>query len=238
MIGWNTNVAKCMVLPATHQAMLCLVEAISSNNPMVIMGDMNVSLNFEDHYEGMSCITQDMEEFQDCVNALKMEDICCTGFHFTWTKSLLNPVADILKKINRVMGSEKFMEIHNKAHAVFLPYGISDHCPAVLTCAQLLKAKPKSFRFANYITDKEEFSQAMKPVMNKLNWKNGDLFEEVRNLKRSLDDLQRDIDNDPHNAQLRSSGVQLLQEYSVAIDDEEKLLIGILLSSTKSLGVE
>nr|GFB89840.1 RNA-directed DNA polymerase, eukaryota, reverse transcriptase zinc-binding domain protein [Tanacetum cinerariifolium] len=74
--------------------------------------------------------------------------------------------------------------------------------------------------------------------MNKLNWKNGDLFEEVRNLKRSLDDLQRDIDNDPHNAQLRSSGVQLLQEYSVAIDDEEKLLIGILLSSTKSLGVE
>ncbi|GJY22644.1 RNA-directed DNA polymerase, eukaryota, reverse transcriptase zinc-binding domain protein [Tanacetum coccineum] len=250
MIVRNTDVAKCMVLHATNQAMLCLVEvmstmkklyccfihaendgrirrilwndlinfkAISSNNPMVIMGDMNVSLNLEDHTVCMSCITQDIEEFQDYVNALKMKDICSTGFHFTWTKSLTNHVAGILKKIDRVMGSEEFMEIHNKAYVVFLPYGISDHCPAILTCAQLLKAKPKSSRFDNYITDKEEFSQV---VSDK--WSIDAISFNMFKL-RSLDDLQRDIDKDPHNAQLRSSGVQLLPEYTAAIEDEEKL---------------
>ncbi|GJT14421.1 RNA-directed DNA polymerase, eukaryota, reverse transcriptase zinc-binding domain protein [Tanacetum coccineum] len=156
-------------------------KAMSNNSHMVLIGDLNVSLHLDDHSEGMSCITQDMEEFQDCANSLRMEDVCNTGLHYTWTKSLLNPSSGVLKKIDRVMGSEKFMDTYNKSYVVFLPYGISDHSPAVLTCSQILKTTPKSFRVI--------------------------------------------LIKDPHNAQLRDSGVKLLKEYIVAIEDEEKLLL-------------
>lgn len=56
-------------------AELITCKTVIGKNPWVIMGDMNVSLNLEDHSEGPSYMTQDMEEFNDCINAIKMEDI-------------------------------------------------------------------------------------------------------------------------------------------------------------------
>ncbi|GJX35106.1 RNA-directed DNA polymerase, eukaryota, reverse transcriptase zinc-binding domain protein, partial [Tanacetum coccineum] len=54
---------------------LSAYKSISNNCPWVILGDLNVCLNIDDHSEGMSHSTQDMEYFQDCVNNLKIEDI-------------------------------------------------------------------------------------------------------------------------------------------------------------------
>nr|GEX78796.1 RNA-directed DNA polymerase, eukaryota, reverse transcriptase zinc-binding domain protein [Tanacetum cinerariifolium] len=173
---------------------LVAYKAICNNCPWVLMGDLNVSLNIEDHSEGISYKIQDMEEFQDCVNSIKMADLSSTGLHYTWTKSLMNHNASVLKKIDRVMGSGDFMEVYSRAHAVFLPYGISDHSPVILTCSNDVRKNTKSFQFANYIADKMEFGNL---VM---------------------------IDEDPHNRPLKVMGVDALKEYSVALDDEEKLL--------------
>ncbi|GKD05457.1 RNA-directed DNA polymerase, eukaryota, reverse transcriptase zinc-binding domain protein, partial [Tanacetum coccineum] len=190
-----------------------------NNKIQFIMGDLNVSLNQDDQSEGIFGMTQDIEDFRDCINTIKMKDICSSGLHFIWIKSLLNLNASILKKIDRVMGNEKFLEDHLRAHVVFLPYGISDHNPVVLSCPQLIKLKSRSFRFANYTADKDHFLdvvkdnwktevdgfamfklvkklKAMKPALNKLNWKNGNLFE---------------------------NGVSVVHEYTLALEDEEKL---------------
>nr|GEZ04640.1 hypothetical protein [Tanacetum cinerariifolium] len=143
-----------------------------------------------------------------------MEDICRSGLHYTWIKSLLNPNSSILKKIDRVMGIEEFLKEYFRAHAVFLPYGIFVHSLTVLTCPQTIKAKSRSFRFANYIADKDDFLgvikdnwktdvegfsmfklakklKALKPAMNKSNWKNGNLFENVKKLKKDLDEKSK-----------------------------------------------
>ncbi|GKA64593.1 RNA-directed DNA polymerase, eukaryota, reverse transcriptase zinc-binding domain protein [Tanacetum coccineum] len=227
---------------------LNIYKAVINDGPWVIMGDLNVSLNIDDHSEGIYSMTQDMEEFKECINDLKMEDICRSGLHYTWIMSLLNPNSSILKKIDRVMGNEEFLEEYFRAHVVFLPYGISDHSPVVLTCPQTIKAKSRSFRFANYIADKDDFLgvikdnwktgvegfamfklakklKALKPTMNKLNWKNGNLFENVKKLKKDLDEVQKRIDADPNNSLLREQGVGLFKEYSLDLEDEEKLLL-------------
>ncbi|GJX96708.1 RNA-directed DNA polymerase, eukaryota, reverse transcriptase zinc-binding domain protein, partial [Tanacetum coccineum] len=100
-------------------------------------GGVIASLNIDDHSEGISHKTQDMEEFQDCYNNLKID-----GLHYTWTKSLLNPNSSVLKKIDRVMGNEEFFDVHIRAHVVFLLYGISDHSPNVISCSKSLKTTP------------------------------------------------------------------------------------------------
>ncbi|GJU33568.1 RNA-directed DNA polymerase, eukaryota, reverse transcriptase zinc-binding domain protein [Tanacetum coccineum] len=195
---------------------LRLYKKIVGDLAWAIMGDVNVSLNLEDHSEGISHFTQDMLEFQDCINEIKMEDINWSGMHFTWTKSLNNPNATLLKKIDRVMGNLSFLTHFSSANAIFLPYGISDHSPTILTIPQVMKKKNKSFRMTNYITDKVGFKDLVKE-----NWN----MEVVITLKKQkLYDVQAKIDKDPFNKILRQEGVQVLSDYKEAISDEEKLL--------------
>ena len=226
---------------------LVLFNRIVGQNPWALMGDVNVCLNLCDHSEGISHYTQDMVEFQDCMNTVEMEDINSTGLHFTWTKSLMNPDATVLKKIDRVMGNCKFFDMYNNANAVFLPYGISDHNLAILIIPQVMHKRNKSFRFTNYIANKTEFQdlvaekwnmeiqghamyrlvkklKVLKPHLNKLNWKNGNLFDKVVELKRKLHDVQGKIDLDPANRNLRKEESDILIEYKDALSDEEKLL--------------
>nr|GEX03552.1 hypothetical protein [Tanacetum cinerariifolium] len=141
MVGWNNNKFKEETL-----ADLSIYKTICNNNPWVVMGDMNVSLNLEDHSE-------DKEEFKTLVEGnwnIKVE-----GF----------AMYKLVKKL-----------------------------------------------------------KAMKPIMNNLNWKNGNLCDKVKKLKSDLDPIQISIDNDPHNESLRRKGVDILGEYSVALENEEKLM--------------
>ncbi|GJW70834.1 hypothetical protein Tco_0127751 [Tanacetum coccineum] len=68
--------------------------------------------------------------------------------------------------------------------------------------------------------------KALKPHLNKLNWKNGNLFVKVSDLKSKFHYLQGKINLDPSNKSLRAEGVKLLKEYKEgeAANDEEKLL--------------
>ncbi|GKB24994.1 RNA-directed DNA polymerase, eukaryota, reverse transcriptase zinc-binding domain protein [Tanacetum coccineum] len=127
---------------------LCIYKRLIRDVKWVIMGDMNVTLNTNEHSEGMSHFTYDMKDFQDCINEIKMEDLCSSGFQYTWTKSLKNPNATVLKKLNRVMCNNKFLNSHTNANANFLPYGISDHSPAILNCPGIVKKIHRSFRLA------------------------------------------------------------------------------------------
>ncbi|GKA35159.1 RNA-directed DNA polymerase, eukaryota, reverse transcriptase zinc-binding domain protein [Tanacetum coccineum] len=186
-VGWDCNNVKCSLINATEQSMLYNV-----NSAWVIMGDVNVSLNLEDHSEGMSNFTQDMIDFQERVNETELEDINCSSVHFTLTKSLLNTSATVLKKLDRVMSNPIFgkgeVDINIHGHAMY----------------RLVKK--------------------LKILKPHLNWKNGNLFGRVIELKTKLQNVQSMIDKDPTNKVLRAKGVEVLQEFKEAVRDEEKLL--------------
>nr|GEW44401.1 probable E3 ubiquitin-protein ligase RHY1A [Tanacetum cinerariifolium] len=80
---------------------------------------------------GSSSMTSDMYEFKDCVNSIEVEEMASSGMFFTWTKNLFKVKAGdssgVLKKLDRIMGDEDFIDKFPQAHAVFLPYLISDH---------------------------------------------------------------------------------------------------------------
>ncbi|GJU61158.1 RNA-directed DNA polymerase, eukaryota, reverse transcriptase zinc-binding domain protein [Tanacetum coccineum] len=92
VVGWNIDEVDIMIV----QPILCLVEIIQSKKSLVdqqawvLMGNSNVTLKLEEHSNGTSRISVDMEEFRDTINSLEVEDISSTGFQFTWTKSYKN----------------------------------------------------------------------------------------------------------------------------------------------------
>nr|GEV59001.1 hypothetical protein [Tanacetum cinerariifolium] len=101
--------------------------------------------------------SSEMIYFQECVNNNEIVDLHSVGFYHTWTKSLKNLKCRTLKKLDRVMVNEAFMDIFQDAYGVFLPYMNSDHFPIIVKIPNGVQKKKGSFRFSNFITDKEEF---------------------------------------------------------------------------------
>ncbi|GJS52904.1 RNA-directed DNA polymerase, eukaryota, reverse transcriptase zinc-binding domain protein [Tanacetum coccineum] len=173
---------------------LLLSKRSVNDKPWVILGDFNVTLKPKEHSNGGSGISTDMQEFNDAVNALEIEDLCSSGFHFTRTKSLKNPLNAILKKLDRILVNEGFIQKFGSAHGVFLPYLISDHSPSLLI-------------FPNGFPKKH-----------------GNLFERAKSLKLVLQEAQNDVDNDPCNVVKRKKAINILEEYTAVASDELKLL--------------
>ncbi|GJX83654.1 hypothetical protein Tco_0333135 [Tanacetum coccineum] len=192
--------------------------------------DMNVTLEPSEHSAGCSSMTKDMNDFKDCVNMIEVEDIASSGLFYTWTN------IGILKKLDRAMGNEAFICKFAQAHALFLPYLILDHCLVVLVMPNTMQVSKKSFRFANFVIDKEEFSDIVKRYwessqngcqifkvtkklkllqkpLKSLAWNNGDLFDNVKSLRDKLNAIQKRIDLEPYNKINREEESSIIKSY-------------------------
>ncbi|GJV11103.1 hypothetical protein Tco_1352644 [Tanacetum coccineum] len=58
-------------------AMQKAFKRISGNNSWVILGDINVTLNIKEHSSGGSHVTEEMQDFRDCINAIEIKVIGC-----------------------------------------------------------------------------------------------------------------------------------------------------------------
>ncbi|GKB72092.1 RNA-directed DNA polymerase, eukaryota, reverse transcriptase zinc-binding domain protein [Tanacetum coccineum] len=110
----------------------CRIMIITNGVPWVILGDFNVTLKVFEHSNGGAYPTSEMNEFQDYVNKIEVDDLHSKGFNYTWTKSLKNPKCSTLKKLDRIMVNEDFVDKFQQAHRMFLPYMISDHSPIIV----------------------------------------------------------------------------------------------------------
>jgi len=94
---------------------------------------------------------------------------------------------------------------------------MSDHTPCILKIPFVVKRKPKPFKFANFLVNKNGFMEvvssvwnmdvrgnfmscvvkklkAAKPGLRKLLFQQGNLHENVNNLRKKVDDIQKLID--------------------------------------------
>ncbi|GJW76252.1 RNA-directed DNA polymerase, eukaryota, reverse transcriptase zinc-binding domain protein [Tanacetum coccineum] len=212
--------------------------------PWVIIGDFNVTLNVEEHSAGRSTISNDMQDFIDCVNNIGVEDLCMSGMFYTWIKSPFNPNTSILKKLDRVMANDELTTKYNNAHVVFHLFIVSDHSPAVLIFPNAMTKRKKSFKFANFITDKKDFLpivdsvwkiqlrgfymfqlvkklKLLKKQLNRLQWKNSDVFDRVICLRNKLKAAKMNLSIFPHDNDIKEDAATIFEEYSKAISDEE-----------------
>ncbi|GKC16808.1 RNA-directed DNA polymerase, eukaryota, reverse transcriptase zinc-binding domain protein [Tanacetum coccineum] len=177
---------------------------IVGNQPWLVLGDFNVTMDSSEHSSSGSFRTVDMQEFKETVNSIEMEYICSNGFHFTWTKSLKNPKCTILKKLDRMLVNENFMDKYPKSFG-FLETVKKEWNVSIQGCHmyKLVKNLKK-----------------LKPPLNKLSWSNGNIFHNVRHLKEKLKGCQRNIDKYPHDVTVKKVAVNTLNVYTKAVKDE------------------
>ncbi|GKB05233.1 RNA-directed DNA polymerase, eukaryota, reverse transcriptase zinc-binding domain protein [Tanacetum coccineum] len=226
-------------------------KRIVGSNAWALMGDMNVTLNSNEHSTGSSSMTSDMNDFKECVNGIEVEDLASSGLFYTWTKNLFKAktgdYTGVLKKLDRIIGNEDLINKYPHAHAVFLPYLISDHSPNVLIIPNVIMKKRKAFKFVNFTTGKTEFIPLVSKMWNnevhgcqmfntvkklknlkvelkKLTWKDGNVYDKVKCLKAKLSKIQASIDKSPDDKVLREKESACLREYVEAMKEGEQLM--------------
>ncbi|XP_022030851.1 uncharacterized protein LOC110931782 [Helianthus annuus] len=229
---------------------LCKHKGFCYNKPWVVMGDFNSALHLEDSLNGPSTPSIGMREFNECVQDAELMDIKGHGLHYTWNQKPSNGGGNgvgLLKKIDRVMGNMKFLELFKDAYVLYHPFRISDHTPCILKISPPPKVRPKPFKFANFITSKPEFRlcvekewakrvvgynmfavtqklRNLKPDLRKILFNQGNLHDKVADLRKQLDNIQMRINDNPLDANLRNMEAQCLQEFQIAAYDEECFL--------------
>ncbi|XP_031271801.1 uncharacterized protein LOC116130204 [Pistacia vera] len=111
------------------------------NDPWLLMGDFNVTLNISESLGGVSYFTTSMKEFRECVGNLEVDDINRDEILYTWSGKP-HGVNGVMKKLDRVMGNSLFMATFLRANTFFFPQGISDHNLVVTVFPQLMSSKP------------------------------------------------------------------------------------------------
>nr|GEX06939.1 hypothetical protein [Tanacetum cinerariifolium] len=200
-----------------HNAHVC-------GHSWVLMGDFNAALNLEDCHAGSSRISISMREFKECVGNIEVQDVNSSGLHYTWNQKPKGR-GGILKKLDRVMNNLKFMDEFVGTYAIFQPYRISDHSPAVLKIPTLCRSKPKPFKFANFLVYKPKFSDIIKVEWEKQ--VDGHMMFHIISKLKTLKSQFRKLLKDQRNLHLRVE--QLRNELDEAQKVVEFKEIGLML---------
>ncbi|KAJ9536472.1 hypothetical protein OSB04_un000353 [Centaurea solstitialis] len=217
-------------------------KACLGDQPWVVMGDFNAMLFPHDALGGVSKRNGDMIDFFECLQDVELFDVVYSGIQYSWCQKPKEE-SGIRRKLDRVLANVDFTSVFPDARVRFLPRGISDHAPSVLSFKGGLRKKKFGFRFDNFLVEHPRFLQivkhswamhsqgsfmfrlltklkALKTPLRRLRSTYGNLSEKVNSLKNELDVVQLACDMDPFNDELKQDLEALRGAYQQALRDE------------------
>ncbi|GKD83419.1 hypothetical protein Tco_1350258 [Tanacetum coccineum] len=194
ILGWNMDIVDVVVILFDEQVMHMY---------------FNIALYIDDKSAGTSNVDTALRDFQECVEDIEVSGVNCSGLRFTWNQKPQGKDG-ILKKIDRIMANLGFSNTFTGANAVFQPYRISDHSPAIL----------RGFLDVQGC----ESLKLLKKTLRKLLYNQGNIFETVKHLRHELDEVQCALDSDPSNPNLREEEAAYLQAFKDASLVDERFL--------------
>ncbi|KAJ9541722.1 hypothetical protein OSB04_028228 [Centaurea solstitialis] len=200
-------------------------KVIIGDKPWVVAGDFNCLLFPHDALDGVSRRNADMMDFAAWVEDVELFDVRFSGVHHTWCQKPREE-AGLRRKLDRILANTVFTSKFEDATARFLPRGLSDHSPGLLSFRGDLRKKNFGFKFDNFLVHDPRFIDIVKAAwegevtgtfmyrlttklkrlktpIRRLRSLHGNLSEKSVVLKSELDTLQLAMDLDPNNGALR-----------------------------------
>ncbi|KAL9661356.1 hypothetical protein QQ045_026180 [Rhodiola kirilowii] len=97
------------------------------------VGDFNCILKPGEKRNGKRVRDTELEDLRNFVTNCDLNDIDASEHIFTWSNNNIISSQRIWCKLDRAMSNEGGLNQHPNVSAVFLPPGISDHCPLVVS---------------------------------------------------------------------------------------------------------
>ncbi|KAL4384965.1 hypothetical protein GQ457_15G000650 [Hibiscus cannabinus] len=122
-----------------------------------IFGDFNVMNCPQESsdYDGSQGVTGAMQDFLDCQESIDVVDHPFLGALFTWCNQ--REEAPLLRKLDRFIVNQAWLDSFPVATVEFLLSDCSDHSPSNLVLSAPLLKPPRPFKFFNFWVDHPEF---------------------------------------------------------------------------------
>ncbi|KAL7246796.1 hypothetical protein ACSBR2_001828 [Camellia fascicularis] len=205
---------------------LQMIANTHAGSPIMFLGDFNAVRFYYDKMGGKDGWNKKKEVFNSMILDSELEDLSYKGCQFTWS----NKRGDgefITSKIDRVLVNEKWLTVNPNSFAHFLPSGVSDHSPTVVSFCPVVAKSRKPFKFFDFWADHNDFLprvfdvwrkyirgspmfrvcqklQTLKPILKDLNKREySEISTRVVLAKDQLLSFQVKLDKDPMNVILQ-----------------------------------
>ncbi|KAH0723423.1 hypothetical protein KY289_006467 [Solanum tuberosum] len=145
----------------------------------MVIGDFNSILKADDRIGGNPATWSEIVDFNDCVTTCGLLEFPTQGNRYTWNDK--HDGHRIFSKIDWIFMNNEWLDEMPSCRALFLPEGISDHCPARVTLSEICKTR-KAFQFCNVWTKHPQLQATVQEGWNE-SIEGCMMFQVVRRLK-------------------------------------------------------
>ncbi|KAL9224822.1 hypothetical protein vseg_000822 [Gypsophila vaccaria] len=214
--------------------------------PWLWCGDFNAICSIKNRI-GAPVQLSEIRPLLECLRNCGMQEMKATGSYFTWSNK--QEAEDrVYSKIDWVFQNDDGMLAFPEANAHFLPEGVFDHCPCIMTLWESSYHRPKAFKYFNMWSLVDEFPttvaqywnqpvagtlmfqlvsklKILKGPLKKLNHQRFSNVEvEASHAKTQLTTVQELLQKDPSNLRLLEEEKEATQYYSLMAKARDSFL--------------
>ncbi|XP_074298970.1 uncharacterized protein LOC141629962 [Silene latifolia] len=207
----------------------------STQGPWAVAGDFNCVLNADERIGGAFSRT-DAEPFLNCIHQCELIDSPAMGATYTWNNKQC-PADRVYSKLDRWLINQEWQNSFPDLIAQFLPEGLFDHTPCLVSNGSQQNVKVRPFKYFNMWSRAPNFHEVVQEGWQCHN-KGTKMFELVKKLKNlkpllrglnksqfsdieknadialtKLSQVQQELGVRPHDPDLISQECQLREEY-------------------------
>ena len=138
---------------ATKRSPLCRdIRQISTGiatAPWILLGDFNVVRHPSERLGGDPSWHPYFDDFNACCYQSSLDDLRYSGHYLTWSNKSSDDKL-ISSKLDRALINIHWESIFNGSNAIFLPPGVSNHCPTLVSTGVAIRTRKPSFKFFNF----------------------------------------------------------------------------------------
>ncbi|XP_074300544.1 uncharacterized protein LOC141631823 [Silene latifolia] len=155
----------------------------------------------------------EIEPFYDCIHECGVMDMQATGAFYTWNNKQ-PPETRVYSRLDRLMVNQEWLDQFPEYLANFLPEGLFDHNPCLVSKGSMGGNQHKPFKYFNMWSAAEGFKESVSNVWRQ--WVYGNkMYRVVKKLKMLKPELKKinknhfsDIEKTADIAQLRLKQIQ------------------------------
>ncbi|KAL9246159.1 hypothetical protein vseg_019731 [Gypsophila vaccaria] len=131
-------------------------------DPWLWCGDSNSITSATDRI-GNAVQLAEIRPFSDCISHCSMGDILSTGAYYTWNNKQ-GPDTRVCSRIDRVLHNDEWLLSFPNSIATFLPEGLFDHCPCVISLEEDVMTYRGGFKYFNMWGQSDQFKDIVATV--------------------------------------------------------------------------
>ncbi|XP_074265884.1 uncharacterized protein LOC141588336 [Silene latifolia] len=135
--------------------------SVSVVGPWLVCGDFNSITSVDERIGGADVTWAEIAPMRSMMSGCNLYELKVTGSYYTWNNKHENDTK-VYSRLDRVIVNDDWILSYPDSVAQFLPEGLYDHCPCVITLTEKHMRKKSSFKYFNMWSMAANFSEVVK----------------------------------------------------------------------------